>query len=647
MSSLAVQLERPGAGFVELSREELEGYAEALARAWAALGVGRGDRVAIYDYGSSPVAYLASAAFAPYLERGAAERLGATALCVDGLPDNAKRFAHVLRHFQPHFAFVRTDLVPLLVAGPTAIPAELRSARLVVSADEDVPTPRERAAWEREWGGGVSVLERSDAAAFVAAEGVADRPASMPDTPPGSASASARPFASPSALAPTAIGGDGRYLEPVETEPLERLEAKALDRLGEVLERASRLPFYRERLAGACAAAPASFEDFAAAVPSFRKSDLIAELKRSGGHTTGIEALNDRGVAALVLTSGTLGFPTFASLGRDELEHGSSREVLRELWMDGMRPGMRVMCQYPAWHHLSMLDNRALEWMEADVACPWGTFTPRFVGQALELLAERRPEYLLTVTTMLHAIVEEALARGVDVLELFEPVRYAMVAGEPVSAGQRRLLVELLGLEDLFERGGSSDGLWGAADCPAHLGHHVWLDHHWVEVLDPESGEPLGPGRRGTVVVTNLTLDRSLYVRFDTEDLGEILPGPCPCGRSHPRIELYGRLADCVRVEGRLVAPHDVRALLDEVPGLVGVPLVIVREAEEMDCLRVRLDGTVRVDPLAEIAAEQLQESLGIPVEVDWGGPLPRRWKARMTTAGAREPVGGGGWRRR
>jgi phenylacetate-CoA ligase len=637
MSALAVQLERPGAGSLELSREGLEGYAEALARAWRALGVAAGDRVAIYDYGSSPVAYLASGVFAPYLERGAAERLGATALCVDGLPDNAKRFAHVLRHFQPRFAFVRTDLMPLLVWGPTAIPSGLRGARLVVSADEDVPTPRERAEWEREWDGGVSVLERCDASGQVAAEQAS---CGSPDA--AEDGAQARP-----AGMQIRPAGRGSCLEEIETKPLEHLEAAALDRLGAVVERAARLPFYRRRLAGLGSAATASLDGFAAEVPTFRKGDLIEELRRGGGHASGIEALDGGGAAAVALTSGTLGFPTFASLGRGELEHGSPREVLRELWMDGMRPGMRVMCQYPAWHHLSMLDNRALEWMEAEVVCPWGTFVPRFVDHAIELIAARRPEYLLTVTTMLHAIVEGALAQGLDVLELFEPVRFAMVAGEPVSPGQRRLLVELLGLEDLFERGGSSDGLWGAADCPQHSGHHVWLDHHWVEVVDPDSGEPLEPGRRGTVVVTNLTFDRSLYVRFDTEDLGEFLPGPCPCGRTHPRLELYGRLADCVRVEGRLVAPYDVRALLDEIPGLVGVPLVIVREAAEMDRLEVRLDGTVRVDPLAEVAAERLSESLGIPVEVRWGGPLPRRWKARMTTAGAAVPAGGGEWPRR
>ncbi|MHB8492673.1 MAG: phenylacetate--CoA ligase family protein [Solirubrobacteraceae bacterium] len=446
------------------------------------------------------------------------------------------------------------------------------------------------------------------------------------------------------------VGGLPRgrsYMDELEMAPRERLDKEALERLREVLDTARTLPFYRQRLAHVDAAALESFDHFAEIVPTFRKGDLISELQRSGGYATGIEALSEEGAAAVVLTSGTLGFPTFATLGWGEFDHGSPREVLRELWMDGMRPGMRVMCQYPAWHHLSMLDNRALEWMQADVICPWGTFVPRFVEHAIESLAKQRPEYLLTVTTMLHAIVEGALKRGLDVLDLFESVRYAMVAGEPVTPGQRRVLVDLLGLEDLFERGGSSDGLWGAAECPAHAGHHVWLDHHRVEVLDPQTGRPLQPGQRGTVVVTNLTLDRSLYVRFDTEDLGELLPGSCSCGRAHPRVELYGRLADCVQVDGRLIAPYDVRAQLDEIPELVGVPLVIVREGAQMSRLQVRMDGAGLADRLTATASEFLQASLGVPADVRWGGPLPRRWKARMATDSPRDPIGGAQWRRR
>jgi len=170
MSVLEVQPERPGAGFLELSREALAGYAEALGHAWSVLGVGAGDRVVIYDYGSSPVAYLASRAFAPYLERGASELTGATVLCVDGLADNVGRLTHVLRHFKPRFLFARAELAPLLLAGPTAMPVEQRAARLVLSADGDTPARSERALWERRWPGGLSLLARCDAAAFLAAE---------------------------------------------------------------------------------------------------------------------------------------------------------------------------------------------------------------------------------------------------------------------------------------------------------------------------------------------------------------------------------------------------------------------------------------------------------------------------------------------
>ncbi len=167
--TLTVQLEAPRAGFVELSRAALAEYAEALGDAWRVLGVGEGDRVVIYDYGSSPLVYLASRAFTPYLESGAAERTGAMAVCVDGLTDNVGRLAHVVRHFEPHFLFARAELVPLLLTGPTALPVEQRTAKLVVSADGDTPTPRERALWESRWPGGVGLIARRDAELFVAA----------------------------------------------------------------------------------------------------------------------------------------------------------------------------------------------------------------------------------------------------------------------------------------------------------------------------------------------------------------------------------------------------------------------------------------------------------------------------------------------
>lgn len=178
--------EPPASRILRLPEPALGAYAQALGHAWRTLGIGAGDRVVIYDHGSSPIAYLASAAFAPYLAAGAAELTGALALCVDGLPDNVSRLGHVMAHFEPTVLFVRADVASLLVAGPTALPAAKRHGRMVVSCDGALPSARERASWEERWPGGAAVIARCDRAAFLVAErpcgGVFDVPGELYDT---------------------------------------------------------------------------------------------------------------------------------------------------------------------------------------------------------------------------------------------------------------------------------------------------------------------------------------------------------------------------------------------------------------------------------------------------------------------------------
>lgn len=169
MGGLAIQLERTNDA-LELDPEALVRYAQALAWTWQALGVTAGNRVVVYDYGSSPAAYLASKAFAPYLDRGAAEITGTLVLCVDGLPDNAQRVGHVLRHFKPHHLFVRAEAVPLLVSGPTAIAREGRVATLIVTSEGQPPAAVDRTAWKRGWGSQLRFVQRWDAAAWLGPE---------------------------------------------------------------------------------------------------------------------------------------------------------------------------------------------------------------------------------------------------------------------------------------------------------------------------------------------------------------------------------------------------------------------------------------------------------------------------------------------
>jgi phenylacetate-CoA ligase len=127
-------------------------------------------------------------------------------------------------------------------------------------------------------------------------------------------------------------------------------------------------------------------------------------------------------------------------------------------------------------------------------------------------------------------------------------------------------------------------------------------------------------------VVTNLTLGKSLYIRFDTEDVAEIVAGRCPCGRTHPVIEFYGRLADSVVLADRIVTPADVRAVLDEFESTQFRPFSMAWT--EDDGLMLRIAGIAEADTVERSKLEDACAArLSIPVSVAAGEVEHTGWK--------------------
>lgn len=349
--------------------------------------------------------------------------------------------------------------------------------------------------------------------------------------------------------------------ETISTADLEAARSTMID--GVVRHAARHLTFYRDHWSSAGIAVdglgPQSFNS----LPTVRKQDLIRAIRERHGGDIGLDA-SDQIPSNIVLTTGTGGFHTFAALTDDNLEGPGLLAQLRELWAMRVRPGMRVLSVSPAWHALGLFESRALTELGTIPVIPWGTLTPRFVGTMLDAIRSLEPEHLLLTARAVRMLLAECDRRGLDSRRVFAPVRFVGCAGEPLSPVFRSHLIERMELEDLFERGGSGDGMFGGSECYAHRGHHIAADVHYVEIVD-EDGQAVAPGERGSAVVTNLGLGRSVYVRFDTEDVASIIPGPCPCGRTHPVIEFYGRQHDSVRIGSRLVTPADVRTVLDEV----------------------------------------------------------------------------------
>lgn len=170
--TVTVQLEAEPSLYLRLTSRELGKYAGALARCWSLLGLGRGDIVAIFDYGTSPVTYLASSAFFPHLRRGASDLLGCLPICSDGLPQMAPRVVSIIRYVRPRALFMRPDgLLPLADhAEREGLVLSKYVRSIVVSQDEGLLGAKAKAEWQARLGVPVYSLLRIDRSLFLAVE---------------------------------------------------------------------------------------------------------------------------------------------------------------------------------------------------------------------------------------------------------------------------------------------------------------------------------------------------------------------------------------------------------------------------------------------------------------------------------------------
>ena len=164
-----------------------------------------------------------------------------------------------------------------------------------------------------------------------------------------------------------------------------------------------------------------------------------------------------------------------------------------------------------------------------------------------------------------------------------------------------------------------------AMECAAQQGLHVVEDHLYVEILDVETHEPVPDGEWGELVITTLTKEASPVVRYRTRDVTRILPGECPCGRTHRRIDrLHGRTDDMMIIRGVNVFPsqiEDVCTGFDEIADWYQIELT--RESGlDVATLKVEinpgfpLDEVRKVDDLQNRIQGALRDELAIGIRV-------------------------------
>ncbi|MFN3921475.1 MAG: phenylacetate--CoA ligase family protein [Caldimicrobium sp.] len=174
-----------------------------------------------------------------------------------------------------------------------------------------------------------------------------------------------------------------------------------------------------------------------------------------------------------------------------------------------------------------------------------------------------------------------------------------------------------------------------AHECENQEGLHIWEDHFYPEIIDPDTGEPLPEGERGELVLTTLTKEGVPMLRFRTRDITAFIPGQCPCGRTSIRIErIRGRSDDMIKVRGVMLFPYQIEKALLEVQGVEPHYQIILTRPHHLDEIEVQVEMTKEtfsdevkeIETLRKKLEKHLEESIGIRIKVTLVEPksLPR-----------------------
>jgi len=255
--------------------------------------------------------------------------------------------------------------------------------------------------------------------------------------------------------------------------------------------------------------------------------------------------------------------------------------------------------------------------------------------------SKRQIQYMIDFgTTMVCAVVSYILRLTETAHEMgVDPARDTKVRkgvfGSEMWTGEMKSKIAGEWDMDVYDIYGFTElcGPGVANDCHLHDGLHVWEDHFLVEVVDPATGENVGPEEKGELVFTTLTKEAAPIVRYRCRDISYIYDSPsCDCGRTHRRIGwISGRIDDMIKVSGVAIWPGQVESVLLKHPMVGSEYQIIVWRQGGHDRIKVVAETREKihdgdVERLARKLAEDLRNTLMTGVEVELVEPmsLPR-----------------------
>jgi len=416
-----------------------------------------------------------------------------------------------------------------------------------------------------------------------------------------------------------------KFFNPEETWSRSEIEAWQLEALQATVKHCMDSPFYRERFKsiGLSPSDIRSLEDLRK-IPFTTKQDL------RDTYPFGIASVPLDKCVRLHSSSGTTGNPTVILHSQKDLNEWANA-VARCLWMVGCRP--EDVFQNSSGYGM-FTGGLGFQYGAEKV----GMLTvPAAAGNTL-----RQIKFFTDFgTTVVHAIPSYAARiyevmreRGIDPRRDTK-LRTLVIGAEPHSEDTRRRIEDMLGVK-AYNSFGMSEmcGPGVAFECPEQNGMHIWEDYYIVEIVDPDTLEPVPDGEVGELVLTTLKREAMPLLRYRTRDLTRILPGECPCGRHHRRIDrIKGRSDDMIILKGVNIFPIQIETILMQFNELASDYLITLETLENNDAMTVEvemkdlyIDDYTKLQALSREITRQLRDEILITPKVKLvpKGSLPK-----------------------
>ncbi len=389
--------------------------------------------------------------------------------------------------------------------------------------------------------------------------------------------------------------------------PLEQLRELQSRRLKEVVTRAyENVPFYRRKM-DELHVAPGDIHsiDDVVRLPFTVKTDLRDE------YPFGLFATPMARVVRLHASSGTTGKPIVAAYTQHDLDVWQE-VMVRTLAAAGLHDGDIIQNSYGYGLFTGGLGaHYGAEGLGATVIPTSGGNTDR---QIMVLKDFGVTAICCTPSYFLH-ILDRAEELGIDLRTL--PLRAGVFGAEPWTEAMRARIEEAAGIK-AYDIYGLTEiiGPGVGCECFGQNGLHIFEDHFYPEIVDPETCQPVPEGAEGELVLTTLSKEAMPMLRYRTRDITRFLPGPSPSGRTIRRIRrISHRSDDMFIIRGVNVFPSQIEEALLRVEGTLPHYQILLKRHKGLDQVDVQVEVTPDVFSDRVSALEDLQKKLAKAIE--------------------------------